>query len=105
MQTYSQLRAPVAVIARLYGLNMGVAHRCRMLQREMTKQAIEPALALLSTPDFVAVAVQSDAVASCASADIRIEVRRDASAATIHWTVASAAARASGYVDGCGDLS
>lgn len=92
LQTYSQLRASVAVIARLYGLNMGVAHRCRMLQREMTKQA----LALLSTPDFVAVAVQRDAVASCASADIRIEVRRDASAATIHWTVASAAARASG---------
>lgn len=84
----------VAVIARLHGLNANVVHRWRALQREMTKKAIEPALAL-PTAGFVAVAVQSAAAASCAPADIRIELRRGASAATVHWPVESAAACAS----------
>ncbi len=94
LQACSEPGASVAVIARLHGLNANVVHRWRALQREMSKQAIEPALAL-PTPGFVAVAVQSEAAASCAPADIRIELRRGASAATVHWPVESAAACAS----------
>ena len=91
LQACSEPGTSVAAIARLHGLNANVVHRWRSLQREMSTKADTPVLAL-PTPGFVAVAVQSEAAAPCAPVDIRIELRRGASAATVHWPVESATA-------------
>ena len=92
-QVMAQCDAPgasVAKVAMSHGINANVVHRWRQLVREgRTKVAPPPG-------EFVPVALSTGALPG-ADSDIRIQLRRGATAMTINWPL-SAAAECAGWL-------
>jgi len=91
-------RASVAKVAMSHGLNANMVHGWRKLARGPGVAAAQPAPSLAaapanhtaSTPQFVPVTLTSTA-STPAPVDIRIELRRGATAVKITWPAAVAA--------------
>ena len=75
--------ASVAKVAMSHGINANVVHRWRQLAREGGTKVAPP------RNEFVPVPLAATAAAA-ADSDIRIELRRGATAMTIRWPVAAA---------------
>ena len=76
--------ASVAKVAMSHGINANVVHHWRQLARETGAQGAPP------RSEFVPVPLATTAPA-VADSDIRIELRRGATALTIRWPVAAGA--------------
>ena len=93
-QVMSECEAPGASVARVamaHGINANVVHRWRQAAREggarRTRSSVAPAVAAEA---FVPVVV-SDAPASAKTEEIRIELRRGATAVAVRWPASAAA--------------
>ena len=92
-QVLAQCDAPgasVAKVAMAHGINANVVHRWRQLVREGRTKVAAP------RSEFVPVALSTGALPG-ADSDIRIELRRGATAMTISWPL-SAAAECAGWL-------
>lgn len=93
-QVMAQCDAPGASVARValsHGINANVVHRWRQLAR-----GGRTAVTLPAPSEFVPVSLTTGAL-SGADSDIRIELRRGATAMTINWPL-SAAAECAGWL-------
>jgi len=82
--------ASVAKVAMSHGINANVVHRWRQLAREGRTEAAPP------RREFVAVPLTATAVPG-SGGEIRIQLRRGATAMTISWPL-SAAAECAGWL-------
>jgi transposase len=82
--------ASVAQVAMSHGINANVVHRWRQLVREGGRKVAPP------SGEFVPVSLTTAAPGG-ADRDIRIQLRRGATAMTIHWPL-SAAAECAGWL-------
>lgn len=96
-QILAECAAPGASVARVamsHGINANVVHRWRQLLREggSTLVKVPMATAMTTAGDgFVPVRVMEPPAPVAKTGDIRIELRRGATAMTITWPVCSAA--------------
>ena len=84
----------MARVAMSHGINANVVHRWRQLVREGGSRLVKVPMstAMANAADgFVPVTVVERPSAAAKAGDIRIELRRDATAMTITWPVCSAA--------------
>ncbi len=78
--------ASVAKVAMEHGLNANLVHRWRRIAEGRERSRLPPRV----LEQFVALPIASPATLSSGS-EIRIEVRRGALLASVHWPVAAAA--------------
>lgn len=86
--------ASVALVAMSHAINANVVHRWRQLVREggSTLVKVPMATAVAAAGDgFVPISVVDPPAAAANTGDLRIELRRGATAMTITWPVCSAA--------------
>ena len=82
--------ASVARVAMSHGINANVVHRWRQLLREGGSTLVKMPMATAGD-GFVPIKVLDPPAAATKVGDIRIELRRGATAMTITWPVCSAA--------------
>lgn len=82
--------ASVARVAMVHGINANVVHRWRQLAREGGGRRTRSSMTPVTATSFVPVVV-SETSKSAQFSDIRIELRRGATAMTITWPTQAAA--------------
>ena len=85
--------ASVARVAMSHGINANVVHRWRQLVREGGSRPVKVPMGTVMTTagdEFVPVRVMQPPAPVAKTGDIRIELRRGATAMTITWPVCSA---------------
>ncbi len=82
--------ASVAKVAMTHGLNANLVHKWRRVTESVTARSAARALTQEGASAFIALAMPPQAVAA-APLDIRIELRRGATAMTITWPSTAAA--------------